>query len=164
PALGVAPYLKAEQRRHAGGMQLGHHGRNVAVAADPLDLLQQRLQGAGAGRLDGLLVLAGGNQVGQQGRGRLALGGGGGSEQFVAPGLAEGEQLVPAAEVAAIGRQRVLGQPGGVDVGVEVGTGGGDGRRPLRAGAAGRQREQQGGKQGGEGSHRREISSGGTGF
>src|SRR5690606_41616063 len=46
-------------------------------------------------------------------------------------------------------------------VGVEVGTGGGDGRRPLRAGAAGRQREQQGGKQGGEGSHRREISSGG---
>src|SRR5690606_41214233 len=145
----------AARPRHAGGWRLGLHGRGVAVAAAPRDLRRQRLQGAGAGRLDGLLVLAGGNQVGQQGRGRLALGGGGGSEQFVAPGLAEGEQLVPAAEVAAIGRQRVLGQPGGVDVGVEVGTGGGDGRRPLRAGAAGRQREHQGGEQGGKAYDRR---------
>src|SRR5690606_38385733 len=107
----------------------------------------------GAGGLDGLLVLAGGDQVGQKCRGRLALGGGGGGQQFVAPGLAQGDQLVPAAVVGGAGRQRVLGQPGGVDVAVEVGAGGGHRRRPLGGGAAGGQRKDQRGEQGEGGSH-----------
>src|SRR5690606_8018359 len=93
--------------------------------------------------------------LGQVQRNGGAGGRGGGGQHLVALRLAERGQLVPAAQAVGGGRQRVLRQPGGIGVAVEVGAGGRRGRRALGRGGRGGQGQQQGGGQGREaGRHR----------
>src|SRR5690606_15597322 len=115
---------EAEQHRLAAGRALAQVGGDVLGAGQGGDLVEDRLDRAQAGGVDGGLVHAGGPDVADEGGGAGGAGVSGHVLDQLALDLqrALGQQF-EAAPGGAVGRHRVGGQPLAVDVGVEVGAG-----------------------------------------